>query len=93
LTEKYYLPSCAFFGNHSRDAAKRSGGKRWNRGLHSDLDSLKRAERNVRYKLRRRTGSQVNRRPPFVSDFLANEVAIELLEKLVSAVFECTLCL
>jgi hypothetical protein len=75
LTEKYYLPSCAFFGNHSRDAAKRSGGKRWNRGL------------------RRRTGSQVNRRPPFVSDFLANEVAIELLEKLVSAVFECTLCL
>lgn len=84
-------PCRALLSSDGCDPGEGSGGERRDGGLHPHLDGLERAERDIRNKLRRCAGGQVQRGLPAVGSLLSDDVAVELFEKLIAAVFERSL--
>lgn len=61
--------------------------------MHSHLDGFKGAKSYIGDKLRGSTSNEVKRGLVLGSTFLADQVRVELLEKLISTILECTLSL
>jgi hypothetical protein len=84
-------PCNAFLAGDGRDAREGPGRKGRDRSLHSHLDGLEWAQRNIRDKFCRRAGRQVQRRLPAASPFLSSQITVEFLEELVATILECAL--
>jgi hypothetical protein len=84
-------PSNALLSNHVRDTAESACDLRGNGSLTADLDRLKWTQRYICDELCRGTGCQVDSSLEPVRVFLANQVAVEDLEVLVSSILESSL--
>ena len=64
-----------------------TGERRWHSGLHADLDCFERAKTDVRNELGRGRSSQVKSGFVLLSSLFTCELAVEVLEVFVEAVF------
>lgn len=64
---------------------------RWNRCLHADLDSFKWAETKIGEKLSGSRGGQEETGLVFFGVFFSHKLGIEMLEELISSIFDTTL--
>jgi hypothetical protein len=84
-------PSNALLGNYVRDTAESTCDLRGNGSLAADLDSLEWAQRYICDEFCRGTGCQVDTSLEPARVFLADQVAVEDLEVLVSSILESSL--
>jgi len=85
------LPSSSFNSHDLRDTIVCSSGERRHTGLHANFDSFERTERNVGKEFGRSRSRQVEPGFVLVRILSAGQIGIELLEPLISAIFEGTL--
>ena len=85
------LPGYTLLGDDRGNTAECASEIRRNGGLHAHLDRLEWAEGDVGDQFGGSTGGQIERGFPFGGILLSNEIAVELLEVLVSTIFECSL--
>lgn len=85
------LPGNTLLGDDRGNTAECTTEIRRNGGLHAHLDRLEWAEGDVGDQLGGSTGDKVKRGLPFGGTLLSDEIAVELLEVLVSAILECSL--
>lgn len=88
VVEVLRAPSNALFACDFGDAVKGTVGKWRHRGLHANLDGLEGAEGNIGNEFGGGTGCEVQPGLVAISVLLPKQVRIELLEELVSSVFE-----
>jgi hypothetical protein len=84
-------PSNALLGNHVRDTAESACELRGDSSLTTDLDGLEWTQRYICDELCRGTGCQVDGSLESARVFLADQVAVEDLEILVSSILKSSL--
>jgi hypothetical protein len=84
---EFYSPCSAFLCNNSTDSLKCAGERRWDRGLHADLDGFKGAKTNIGEEFGRGRGGQIETGLPLLGILLSHKLRVEVLEEFVAAVF------